>query len=212
MLFRSVETGHDGNQLLGQCCNALHTTQEDEAGHNRDDDTGHQLGHTECGIEGIADGVGLNHVAHEAQCQDNGHCEEGSHEGTDLTLESSLDVVDGATGNSTVFVHGLELLSQNRFAVDGSHAEESGQPHPEHGTGTTGYQSGCTAGNITGTNLSRNGGCQSLERAHAFLARCLTLQADVAEDQAHTFTELPDLDEIGTDGKEDAAAQQQEQQ
>ena len=39
-----------------------------------------QDGHAESGLEGGADGVGLDHAAHEAQGQDDGHGEETSQE------------------------------------------------------------------------------------------------------------------------------------
>ena len=207
-----VEDGHNGNQLLGDGSNALHASQENEGGNGGNHDTGGQLGNTEGGEESVTDGVGLNHVAHEAQGQDDGNGEEGGHGLAQSALESSADVIDGAAGDGTVFADFLIVLCQNSFAVDGSHAEECGQPHPEHSAGTAGNQCGGTARDVAGTDLSGNGGGQSLERTHAVLAGSVALQADVAEDQAHTFTELPDLDEIGTDGKEDAAAQQQEQQ
>ena len=55
------------------------------------------------------------------------------------------------------------LLCQDGFAVDGGHAEECGNPHPEDGAGAAGDQSCRTAGDISGTYLRRDGGCQSLE-------------------------------------------------
>jgi len=208
----NVEHCHDGHQLLGDGSDALHAAQENEGGNGGEHQTHSQLGNTEGGVECITDGVGLDHVAHEAQGQNDGDGEEGSHEVAQLALEGCPDVVDRAAGNGTVRANLPVLLGQNGFTIDGCHAEEGGHPHPEHSTGAAGDQSGGAAGDVAGANLGSDGGGQGLEGAHAVLAGGLALQADVAEDQTHTLTELADLDEIGADGEVDAAAQQQEQQ
>ena len=208
----NVEDGHDGNQLLSDGSDALDTAQENECGNSCHNDTRSNLGNTESGVEGITDGVGLDHVAHEAQSQNDGNSEEASHKSAQLALEGSLNEIDGTAGDSTVFTYFLILLCQNSLTVDGGHAEEGRDPHPEHSTGTTGDQSGGAASDIAGTNLGRNGSCQCLEGAHAVLTGLLTLEADIAEDQTHTLTKLANLDKAGTDGEVDAAAQQQEKQ
>ena len=105
----------------------------------------------------------------------------------------------------------LVLLRENRLAVDGGHAEEGGNPHPEDGTGAAGGQSRGAAGDVAGANLGGDGGGQSLEGTHAVLACVLTEKLDVAEDPAHTLAECPNLDEVRAEGEVDAAAEKQEQ-
>ncbi len=162
-------------------------------------------------MEGIADGVGLNHVAHEAQSQGDGHGEEAGQEQTQLALEGGLDVVDGAAGDFPVGTGLLVLLGKDCLAVDGGHAEEGGNPHPEDGTGAAGGQSCGAAGDVAGAHLGGDGSGQCLEGAHAVLAGILTEELDIAENPAHTLAEFANLDEIGTDGEVNAAAKQQEQ-
>ncbi len=74
-----------------------------------------------------------------------------------------------------VFVLGLVLLRQNRFAVDGGHAEKGGQPHPEDGARAAGEQRGGAAGDVAGADLSRDGGGDGLERGHALVVGLLTV-------------------------------------
>ncbi len=207
----NVEHGHDGHQFFGDGGDPLHAAQKNEGAHAGDDGAGEDLGHTEGGAESVADGVGLDHVAHEAQGQDDGNGEEYGQELAQPALEGRPDVIDGAAGDFAVFADLLILLGQHRLAVDGGHSEEGGDPHPEDGAGAAGHQGGGAAGDVAGAHLGGNGGGQGLEGAHALLAGLFTLEADVAKDPAHSRTESADLDEPGADGKEYAAAHQQEQ-
>ena len=163
-------------------------------------------------MEGVADGVGLDHVAHEAQGQDDGHREEARQELAEAALEGRPDVVDGAAGGVAVVVGGAVLLGQDSLAVDGGHAEEGGDPHPEDGAGAAGVEGGGAAGDVAGAHLGGDGGGQGLEGAHALLARLVAGETDAAEELAAALAELPDLDEAGPDGVEDAGAQQEEEQ
>ena len=171
----NVQTSHDRHDLLSHRSNALHAAQENERRNSCHHDANCQLRNAESGIECIADGVRLHHVAHEAQCQNNGNCKETGHDLAENALECSLDVIHGTAGNRAVFVYSSILLCQHGFAIDGCHTEESRDPHPEHGTGTTCNQGRCATGNVTGTDLCRNGSCQSLERTHTVLAGRFTL-------------------------------------
>ena len=203
---------HDGYQLLGDGGNALHAAQEDEGRHHRQHHAGNQLGHMEGGVESTADGVGLDHVAHEAQSQDDSHGEEARQELAEAPLEPGPDVVHRAADDLPLVVAGLVLLGQHRLAVDGGHAEEGGQPHPEDGAGAAGEE-GCTAAhNVAGAHLCGNGGGCGLEGAHTVLARLFAGEAEAAEHLPPAGAELPHLDEAQADGEEDAGKYQHVQQ
>ena len=162
-------------------------------------------------MESITDGIGLHHVAHEAQSKGDRNCKKRSHEGTEFPLERGLDVINRSSGDFTRFIGLLVLLRQHCLTINGGHSKESGHPHPEHSAGAAGSQSCGTAGNVTCTDLGSNRGRQRLEGAHTLLACSLTYQLDIAEGPAHTLAEFSNLDKSGADRKKYAAAQKQEQ-
>ena len=124
-------------------------------------------------VEGVANGVGLHHVAHQAQRQNDGYCEEACQELPKAALKCLPDVVDRAADDLAGLRAGLELLGQHSLAVNRCHAKERGQPHPEYGARTAGNQRGCAAGDVARTYLGRNGRGQRLEGAHAVLVSLL---------------------------------------
>ena len=102
-------------------------------------------------------------------------------------------------------------LSQYSLGVNGSHTEESNNPHPENSTRTTSQN--CTAGtyDITSTNLSSNSGSQSLEGTHlAFLG--LTVNGKITKYSPQAFAKTANLDKSGTDTVEQTYTHQQEHQ
>lgn len=129
---------HDGDHFLGDGGQTLHAAQEDDAADEHQDHAHNPVGDTEGGIEGGADGVGLDHAAHKAQGQDDGHGEEAGQELAEAALEGGGDVIDGAAVVGAVFVRPAGLDGQSGLGVDGSHAEEGDNPHPENGAGSTG--------------------------------------------------------------------------
>ena len=107
---------------------------------------------------------------------------------------------------------GFKLLCQHGLAVNGSHAEKCGEPHPENRAGAAGIQSRGAAGDIAGTNLCRNGGGQSLKRGHAVFTGFFTPQGKTAEKPAEAFAELSYLHKSGSDGEPNTGTHQQPQQ
>lgn len=94
----------------------------------------------------------------------------------EFTGKACADVVDRTAGNVALVVRGLVLLRENRLAVDGGHAEECTQPHPENRARAAGIQCGSRACEVAGADLRRDRGGQRLERTHAVLARLLTVE------------------------------------
>lgn len=174
-----IDAGHDGNQLLhygGQSCSA---SDKDEGGddcqhhahsHRRDVDVsgGEDL------RERRADGIGLYHIAHEAQGQydkDSEHCRQYFAE---TAFERGLDIVDGSAGDFAVF-RGTEVLGQRGLRVDRGHAEEGAEPHPEDGSRTAAHQSGSRACQIAGPHLGGDGSGHGLEGGHLPFSFLLSL-------------------------------------
>ena len=90
------------------------------------------------------------------------------------------------------------LLSQSSLSIDGGHAKESNDPHPEDSTGAAGEDcAGCT-NDVAGTDLSCNGGSQSLEGAHAALV-LVTAELYITENLLHAFAEAANLNKAGFD-------------
>ena len=205
------DTGHDGDELLGDGSQTLHAAQEDDTADNDQHHTDDPGGDTEGGVEGLADGVGLDHAAHEAQSQHDSHGEEAGQELTEAALESVGDVVHGAALDVAVSVNDAGLLSQSGLSVDGSHAEEGDDPHPEDGAGTANQDSAGSTDDVTGTDLSGDSGSQSLEGAHTGLL-LLTAQGEVTKDLLHTLVEAADLHEAGADGEPQTDSNQQDHQ
>ena len=110
----------------------------------------------------------------------------------------------------TVLIDGAEFLRQNSFAINGGHSKECGQPHPEDSAGTAGHQCGGTTGDITGADLSSDGGCQRLEGGHAFVVCFFAVKRESAEQLTHAGAEFPNLYKTGADGKNDTGTDEQE--
>ena len=207
-----VEQRHDRNDLLGNGCDTAYAAEEDERCNNRADDADNDHRCAKRGVERDADRVCLYHVAGKAQCKNNRNREEAGEELAEFTGKACADVVDRTAGNVALVVRGLVLLRENRLAVDGGHAEERTQPHPENRTRTAGIQCGSRACNVAGADLRRNRGGQRLERTHAVLARLLTVEREMAEQMLPACAELAHLNEARANGKHDAGANQQVQQ
>ena len=208
----NVEQSHDGDDLLREGGNTPHTAQEDKGGNDSHHHAHRQFGNAKGGVEGVADGVGLDHIAHKAKGQDDGDGKEAGQELAELAPEGCPDVVQGAAGDMAVGIGGAEPLSQHRLGIDGGHAEEGGQPHPEDGAGAAGIQGGGAAGDVAGAHLGGNGGGQGLEGGHTLLACPGALHGEAAEQPAHSFAEFTQLDKTQTYRKENTGGYQQKEQ
>ena len=120
------------------------------------------------------------------------------------------DVVNG-TAEDFAVLDDTGLLSQNCLSVDGGHAQESDDPHPEDSTGAAGQDSAGRTDDVTGTDLCCDSSTQSLEAGHTGLL-LFTLQGQLAENILHAFAECANLDELSLEAEEQASAHQQEDQ
>ena len=203
------DTGHNGDQLLGDGGKTLHTAQEDDGADDDQDDTHDPGGDAESRLHGGADGVGLDHAAHEAKGQDDGDSEETRQELAESALERGGDVVDRAALDVAVRLNDTGLLGQGSLGIDGGHAEEGDDPHPEDGAGAAGEDGAGGTHDIAGAHLGGDGGGQRLEGGHAaFLGAAA--EVHLTEKLFHALAEATDLDKAGLDRVPQAHTHQQE--
>lgn len=103
------------------------------------------------------------------------------------------------------------LDGQRGFSIDGGHAEEGNDPHPEDGAGAAGQNSAGCAYDVAGAHLGGNGSGQCLEGAHAAVM-LFAVEGQIAEHSAHTLTEAADLNKAGLDAVPQADSHQQKDQ
>ena len=204
-----VDNCHDRHQLFRDGGNAGNAADEHEAGQHCHDDAHGPRGNAEGGVAGGCDGVGLNHAAHEAQGQDDGHGEEAGQDLAAGALKGSADVVDRTAVDGAVGHFLTGCLGKHGLGVVGGHAQEGDDPHPEDGARATDQDSAAGTHDVASTHLGSDGGCHCLEGAHAALLGAAA-QGKVAEEFLYAFTEAANLHEAGAQGEEQAGAYKQD--
>ena len=107
-------------------------------------------------------------------------------------------VIDRAAVNGAVRRPDAGLDGQRGLCINGGHAEEGDDPHPENRAGAAGQDGAGSAYNVAGTHLSGDSGGQRLKRTHAAVM-LLAVQRQVAEHLPHSLAEAADLDKPGLD-------------
>ena len=170
-----IQRGHHRNHLLRKGSDSSDSADKDKRCNHRHKNTDQHLIQTKRRIERIADRVRLNHDAHDAKRKDDCHGEEACKKFPKAAPEGLRNVIYRSADHMAVLISCLCHLRKTRFSVNGSHAEERSEPHPENGARTTADKSGRTARNIAGSDLCRNGRCQCLKGGHAFLSCLISL-------------------------------------
>ena len=154
-------------------------------------------------LKGVADRVGLYHVAHKAQGHDDRHRKEARQKAAEPALEPRFYVVDRTAGH--LAVHRLFVgLGQRCLRKDGRHAEKGGEPHPKNRARAAGGNGRGRARDIAGAHLGRHCGRQRLERAHARRPRLVPAQLHTAENPAHPLPKTAHLHEFQPKSKIDS--------
>ena len=135
----------------------------------------------------------------------------GRQEFAEAAFERGGDVIDRAAVDGAVCCLDPGLDGQRGFSIDGGHAEEGDDPHPEDGAGAAGQNSAGGAYDVAGAYLGGNGGGQCLKGAHAAVM-LLAVEGQIAEHSAHTLTEAADLNKAGLDAVPQADSHQQKDQ
>ena len=112
-----------------------------------------------------------------------------------------MDIVNRTSGYLSVFYNFI-FLCKGSLGIDGSHSEERAEPHPEDGSGAAAEKCSCSTGQITGTYLSGNCGCNRLEGGH-FARFLLTLVTKVTKEKLEALSKFSYLNELEFYGVED---------
>ena len=203
-----VENGHNGNHLFGDGAYAADASDEDENCCDAKENADCPAGNSEGIVTGLAYGIGLNHGSHKAERKSYGDGKETGEEFSEFALKGGAYIIDGAAGNGSVLMNYAGLLSENGLAVYCRHAEESDDPHPQNGSGAADENGSAGTDDVSGTDLSGDGGGQRLERGKS---ACLAaaVKADAAEGFFHTFAETANLNKAGADGIEKTGSYEQ---
>ena len=132
--------------------------------HNNSDDPSRN---TECVRAGLRNGIGLHHAAEKSECENDGDGEESGKEFAESAREGLPDIVYRSAGRVPILVHCAGLLCQHSLSINGSHAEESDDPHPENRAGSAGEDRAAGTDDISGTYLSCDSSGQGLEGTDA---------------------------------------------
>ena len=208
---QNVKCRHDRHDFFRYSGNSLHAAQEDERRNGRHHDAHRQPVQAKGVVERITDGVGLHHVAHEAQRQNDEHREHRGQHLADLALERGADIVRRAARDLAV-QRGLVVLRQHGLGVNGRHAEKRRHPGPEQCARAAADQRRGTARDVAGADLRRDCGRQRLKAAHALGVRLFAAQRKAAEHTAEAFAKAAHLHAAQPHGKVHARADQQKQQ
>ena len=163
---QQIQPGHDGYQLFGDRGQPLGPAQKDEAADDRQYDTHRPAGDTEGVLKGLANGIGLDHAAEKAKSQNDGHSEKTCQRLAEAASEGGTDIVHRPAQNLAVGGCDPGLLGKNGFGINGSHAEEGDDPHPENGARPAGHDGAAGAHDVAGAHLGGDSGGQRLKGAH----------------------------------------------
>ena len=205
---KDVQQGHDGHQSLRNLANALDTANEDQRHDDADEHADDQV--TACGavhaqqavvdqggIDGSGDGIDLGGIA---GAEDRADTEEGIQicQPHPLAAQTVLDVVHGAAHIVALLVPFPEIHRQGNFGELGAHAQQGGDPHPEHSTGAADGNGTCHAGNVAGANGCGQSGTHRLERSQG-TAGGSGFVKNTANGTLHGIAKLPQLQEAAAD-------------
>ena len=200
-----VADGHDGNQETADAGNALHAAQDDrrrDGGHDAAGDPAQdQVG---LGFDVLAqqvdDGAGLEHVA-DSEGGDGG--EDGKQHAQPFLAEAVLEGVHRAAGMAAVGQAHAVLHGQHGLGVLGGDAEDTGEPHPEHGARTADRDGAADPDDVAGADGRGESGHERAELGDLALTLRLAREGDA--DGARQVA----LDEAGADAEEEVRAEQQ---
>ena len=207
---RDVEHGHHRHQIGGDRADTLDAADQHEAHQHCQDDAGHQLVETEEVLQGRGDLGALGDVA-DAEAGQPAEDREDDGQPFPALAQAVFNIVHGTAVIDALLV-GLPILDgQGDLGVLGAHAEESGDPHPEHGAGTAGKERSGDAGDVAGADGARQRGGDGLERGEVAAVVLILLLEELAHGVFHDPAEVAGLDEAAADGQIHARAHQKKQ-
>ncbi len=203
---QNVQQRHHGYQLLADPADALDATQQNGGYHQADDNandeiydfqmlSGEQTEIHQSRIDGGGDGIDLGGVAgaeHGAQAE--GGIEIGKRH--PFFAKAVFDVVHGAAHIVSGGIALPEVDRQGHFGELGAHAQQSRNPHPEHGARAADGNGAGHTGNVAGAYSGGQGGANRLERGDGAVSG-FPLFENPADGGAHGLAEAANLDKSG---------------
>ena len=209
---KEIQNRHKGNDLLRNRCNTLNTAKENECADQRKSKTYRPNGDNgNSRVDRACDGVRLYHSTHKAERKDQSDGEECGKDLAKAAAERLFDVVNRTAENRTVLTLDARFLREHSLGINGSHAEEGNNPHPEDRTGTADKDRAARADDVTRTNLRRNCRSQSLEGRKTALLLAAA-EGDLTENLLHTLAKAANLNEFRSDGVKKTHTDQKEDQ
>ena len=227
------ENDHEGNDLLGNARDPLQTSEGDQCGQDHDQRTEDQVVERDArqnlnrgegaDVEGLCDiGNDLVDLSHASDTEGGEHGEDAEEDGKHasdvlhalLSSNAVNEVVHGTARPLAVLVLSAEVDAKDVLGIVGHHAEECGNPHPEHGTGTADADRGGNACDITRTDRCGKRRAKRLERGDRALF--LTVRDDVLLEKASERVLKPHrnmrhLEEFRQGGCQNARTDEQDQ-
>ena len=213
-----VDGRHAGDELFGDLTDALDAAEEHERHENGDHNAGDEADDRvkllgvlmECdrdGVDGGSDGVDLGDVADAERGERAEHGEDDA-QPLPLGAETVLDVVHRAAAPVALFVALTVLDREGDLGELGDHAEESGDPHPEHRARAAENDRAGDAGDVARADRGRQCRGDRLHRRDLALARFGLLE-DLADGVLPPVADLGELNEADAEAQVNARADQQ---
>ena len=203
----NVQQRHHRHQLLGDPADTLDTADEDQRHDDTDEDADDQIAARSAvrrqqtvvdqrRIDGSGDGIDLGGIA---GTEDGTNAEESIHvcQPHPLFTQTVLDVIHGAAHPVALGIALPVVDCQGHFRELGAHAQQSGNPHPEHGTRAADGNGARHAGDVAGTDSGRQSGTDRLERCQGTVSSFLLLE-HTAHGILQSVAKFTDLQETGT--------------
>ena len=213
-----VDGRHAGDELFGDLTDALDAAEEHERHENGDHNAGDEaddrvkllgvlMERDRDGVDGGSDGVDLGDVADAERGERAEHGEDDA-QPLPLGAETVLDVVHRAAAPVALFVALTVLDREGDLGELGDHAEESGDPHPEHRARAAEDDRAGDAGDVARADRGRQCRGDRLHRRDLALARFGLLE-DLADGVLPPVADLGELNEADAEAQVNARADQQ---
>ena len=218
------EQGHKGHQNRADSADAFDAAENDECKHDGNDDPDDQthdlrVHRGQCARDRTGNFVGLR-TAH-ADCRQRAkyrrhHTQNFPDDAQNfaplialgLHGQTFAQVIHGSACKVTAGGFFTEIHTQHVLEKVGDHAEEGGNPHPEHRAGPARHNGGSDADDIPRAYRARNGGCKRLEGGNGIFLSLLFFRTNALKRRNERLLdrrfELPHLHEPRAHGEQDA--------
>ena len=211
-----IDSRHDRHHLLHHCRQALGSAHKNEHGKDcQQNSDGHRgdidIPRRKHLCKGGSDGIGLYHISHKAQSQNDKDSKDHSQNSAKGSLKGLADIIHRAACHLALHRR-LIFLGQHRLPVDGRHTEKGAEPHPENGARAAGHQRRSGARQVARAHLGRDGCRQGLKGRHLAVLPLLAVHPEMPEHQAQALSKFSYLNKFQTDREIDSRPAQDDQE